>query len=155
MSRIDDLKELVTRKIESEDVAIDLIQAASGWFFFVSALNIVFGFLFLSEPVGLATGIAYGVLAFWLRKGRSVIAAALLAMLSVINVLDRVLIILSGGGLRIVALLVGLYVLVLSVRTVEACVRLPKFAAEKTLRMTEDGGQAPRAASKVKVYGKK
>lgn len=154
MSRVDDLKELVTRKIDSEEVAVDLIQAASGWFFFVAGLNIVFGFFFLDEPVGLATGVAYGVLAFWLRRGRSAIAAGLLALLSVINLLDRVLIILSGGGLRIVALLVGIYVLLLSIRTVEACVRLPKLVDQGTVHLTEDGGKAPRVAGKVKVYGK-
>jgi hypothetical protein len=154
MSRLGDLLELATRKIDSEDVAVALVHEASTWFFIAAGINVIFGF-FGSEPQAMGTGAAYAVLALWLRRGQAAIPAVLLAFLSVLNLIDRVNMTFAAGGARILPLLVALYVLVLSVRTAEACIRLPRLAQRAGLRATEDGGVAPKAASKVKVYGKK
>lgn len=154
MSRLGELLELATRKIESEDVAIALVREASTWFFVAAGINLLFGF-FGSEPQAMGTGVAYAALALWLRQGRAAIPAVLLAFLSVLNLIDRVNMTFAAGAARIIPLLVALYVLVLSIRTAEACIRLPKLAQRAGLRATEDGGVAPKLASKVKVYGKK
>ena len=155
MTLKDQLLELPTKTIDKESVAIEVIIRSIPWFFIAAGVNAAFGVLYLHEPAGWATAAGFAALTLWLRASRGPIPAALLMFLSLINVLDRLVIVLDGGWTRVIPLLVGLYVLVLSVRVVEACVKLPKLAQHAAIHMTESGGRAAPTAGKTKVYGKK
>lgn len=153
MTVLASLVELAARRFDSEAEAIALVRQVANWFLVAAGLNLLFG-LVLAEHQATGIGLAYVALTLWLRRGYAALAATLLAVLSLLSLIDRLLMTIESPLWHVVPFLVAAYVAVLSVRAVEACVRLPKLAQRAGLRMTEDGGVAAQRAGKVKVYGK-
>ena len=109
-------------KIESCDDAQKMVKDASYAFYFVAGLQGVLGCFIL--PSMILDGIVYGVLAFFLHRFGSRIAAVLLFLMAclslVVTIMNKMGVANQGGGNIFLAVIV----LIVSARAIEATFKL-------------------------------
>lgn len=112
-------------KIETKEEALKIIKDSSNGFYFLAALQIVIGYFLLGLPA-IIDGVIFAVLAFLLRKFKSMVVAMLLLLLSVGGIVVTAINQFGGGtgGRNIILALIMIWV---SIRAVQATAKLHKL----------------------------
>jgi len=118
---------LLFSRIESGQDAADFLGEVATMFFVVAAIQAIFGLIF--DLRALIDAAVYAGLAFWLYASQSTIAAVLLALVR-LAVFAFIMVEISRYGIGYRASLFALVTLALSVRAIEATVKLKKAKAE-------------------------
>lgn len=112
-------------KIETRDEALKVIKDVSNSFYFLAALQIIFGYFIMGVEV-IIDGTIFAVCAFLLRKFNSRVVAVVLLLLSVGGLIVTGINKFGGGsgGRNLVLAVIAIWV---SIRAIQATFELRKF----------------------------